>query len=253
VCTALFSYLNAIAIPWRISIFCHHYSRRSSAPGNDFYGRETEAIWFHIPAWWRKFIAINLCLSVFFHFATQITRLIWTDYVSSNDPVDGMLPVNITFILSILFAICAGVAQGKQEKRLMALHPERYPPGLGKAAKDLLGAWRRGEVKLCSWKAIREFRRISKEDRAKFHVASQLERMTTEYIPNIRISKQQDNPQEIPIPSLPAAPSKSEQSAGKTARFADEVPNDATALPDTTATDAVAEVAPAGGGGVGLP
>ena len=117
----------------------------------------------------------------------------------------------------------------------MALHPERYPPGLGKAAKDLLGAWRRGEVKLCSWKAIREFRRISKEDRAKFHVASQLERMTTEYIPNIRISKQQDNPQEIPIPSLPAAPSKSEKSAGKTARFADEVPNDATALPDAFA------------------
>jgi hypothetical protein len=181
VCTALFSYLNGIAIPWRLSILLHHLSRRSSKPGFDFYGRETEAIWFHIPEGKRLKIAIFLNLSVFFHFATQATRFVWTDYIGSNDPAAGMIPVNVTFVLSIVFAICGGVVQGGQEKKLMALNPEKYPPGLGKAAKDVFDAWRRGEIKLCSLKALRELKRISKEDKAKFAVAAQLQKMKTEY------------------------------------------------------------------------
>ena len=227
VCTALFSYLNGIAIPWRVSILCHMYlSKRSSAPGHDFYGRPTDAIWFQIPTWWRKFIASCLFLSVFFHFATQITRLVWTDYIGSNDPGDGMIPVNATFILSIVFAICAGVAQGKQEKKLMKADPEKYPPGLGKAAKDLIGAWKRGELKLCSFKAIREFRRISKEEQAKFHVASQLERMTTEYIPSARqASARQLDPSRTatpaPSPADANAPKPDAKARPRTIQFAE--------------------------------
>lgn len=37
VCTALFSYLNFIVIPWRVSIAAHHLSKRNSAPVRDIF------------------------------------------------------------------------------------------------------------------------------------------------------------------------------------------------------------------------
>ena len=100
--TGLFSYLNGIAIPWRVSILCHHLlSKRSSAPGHDFYGRPTEAIWFHIPQSSRIWIAAFLNLSVFFHFATQATRFVWTDYVTSNI-LPGIIPINVSRAITAL-------------------------------------------------------------------------------------------------------------------------------------------------------
>ena len=69
---------------------------------------------FQIPPRPRAFIAFCLCSSVFFHFATQATRLIWTDYYSSN-VMPGTLPVNVTFGLSIVFGVVAGITQGCQE------------------------------------------------------------------------------------------------------------------------------------------
>jgi len=178
VCTALFSYLNGIAIPWRVSILCHHLSSRSSAPGCDFYGRPTEAIWFHIPQRPRAMIASFLCLSVFFHFATQATRLVWTSYEASNT-MPGTAPVNITFGLSIIFAIAAGITQGGQEKKLQAMDPERYPPGLGHHFKEFYKKWRNREIKLCSLKTIKAFLNHSKEEKAKWVIANELQRMKT--------------------------------------------------------------------------
>ena len=71
--TGLFTYLNTIVTPWRLSILIHHHSRRrSAAVGRDFYDRETAALWFQIPTRSRGVIAWCLCLSVFFHFATQV-------------------------------------------------------------------------------------------------------------------------------------------------------------------------------------
>ena len=106
--TGLFSYLNGIAIPWRVSILCHHLlSKRSSAPGHDFYGRPTEAIWFHIPQSSRIWIAAFLNLSVFFHFATQATRFVWTDYVTSNI-LPGIIPINVSRPVTALpSCVCA--------------------------------------------------------------------------------------------------------------------------------------------------
>jgi len=175
--TALFSYLNGIATPWRVSILMHHLSRRSSAPGFDFYGRPTEAIWFHIPERPRAVIATCLCGSVFFHFATQATRLIWTDYISSN-LMPGLVPVNVTFVLSIVFAIAAGAIQGAQEKKLKKAHPERYPPGIDQHLKEFYQRWKRGEIrKLCSLHTLRELMRESKEAKANHFVASSLKRI----------------------------------------------------------------------------
>ena len=49
--SALFTYVCVIALPWRVANLVHLFSARSERgkPGVDFYGRETEDIWFHIP------------------------------------------------------------------------------------------------------------------------------------------------------------------------------------------------------------
>jgi hypothetical protein len=180
VCTGLFSYLNGISIPWRSSILIHHISGRDSSPGRDFYGRPTEAIWFHIPERPRSWIAIFLCLSVFFHFATQVTRIVWSDYITSND-MPGIIPVNATFLLSIIFAVAAGVLQGHQEKKLMKANPERFPPGISKDIKEFLRKARRGEVRLCSLSAFRDVLRSAREEASMQHVKREATRMEREF------------------------------------------------------------------------
>jgi len=178
VATGLFSYLNGIATPWRVSVLVHHFSSRSSAPTKDFYGRTTEAIWFHIPERPRLFIASCLCLSVFFHFASQATRLTWTTYHSSNT-MPGVVPVNVTFGFSIVFGVAAGIMQGAQEKKLQKANPERYPPGLDSHLTDFIKRWRNGEIRLCSLRTFRELLRQSREEKAKWVIANELQRMKT--------------------------------------------------------------------------
>ena len=57
----LFSYINGLPIPWRLSIAAHLFcSSRPSHEGVDFYGRPTEAIWFHIRRRTRQKIAVGL-------------------------------------------------------------------------------------------------------------------------------------------------------------------------------------------------
>ena len=179
VINAFFSYLNLIVLPWRLSIAMHHCSRRSSAPGCDFYGRPTEAIWFHIPERSRKLIALNLLLSCAFHFATQATRFVYPDYVSSNS-LPGVVPVNVTFVLSIVFAICAAIVQGRAEKRLQTLHPDRFPPGISRQLKEVWRRYRKGEVRLCSRQTLRDLFRAQKEQERRSHIAKEMRRLSEE-------------------------------------------------------------------------
>ena len=75
VMTGLFSYLNLLTCPWRVAIAVHHWDgRRSSAPGLDFYGRPTDALFFWTPSGARSAICALLLLSVGFHFATQVAH-----------------------------------------------------------------------------------------------------------------------------------------------------------------------------------
>ena len=69
--TGLFTYFNVLTLPWRLSILNHMLGSRSDAPGRDFYGRPTEAIWFHIPRKPRAVIISSLIASTLAHTATQ--------------------------------------------------------------------------------------------------------------------------------------------------------------------------------------
>lgn len=144
--TGLFSYLNLLTMPWRLSIAIHHWHpHRSSKPGHDFYGRDTDALWFHTPPRGRSAICALLLLSLLFHYATQACRLVWSDYASSNDFTRGGAPVNITFVLSILCGIAAGVIQGGLEKRIRKAEPGRFPPDPAEALSLAYSKWRAGD------------------------------------------------------------------------------------------------------------
>ena len=71
--TGLFSYLNTLTLPWRLSILLHlsPCAGRSCATGEDFYGRPCEAIWFHIPPAPRRRVTFCLVASTTCHFATR--------------------------------------------------------------------------------------------------------------------------------------------------------------------------------------
>ncbi len=122
--------------------------------GTDFYGRQTDAIWFHIERRPRLIITGLLLAALVMHFSTQTCRIIWHSYYLSNDTL-GTIPTNTTFVGSIVLAIVAGCIQGAQEKKLRAADLEasadnpaarRYPPTVEDALKDLFQRWRAGEL-----------------------------------------------------------------------------------------------------------
>jgi hypothetical protein len=127
--TGLFTYFNVLTLPWRLSILNHMLGSRSDAPGRDFYGRPTEAIWFHIPRRPRVVIISSLIASTLAHAATQTSRVIYPTYELSGT-MPGVLICNGTFVLAMLLGIFAGIVQGMEEKRLRKAQPERYPPNL---------------------------------------------------------------------------------------------------------------------------
>ena len=51
------------------------------------------------------------------HFSTQACRIVWYSYYLSNETI-GTVPVNVTFVGSIVCAIAAGCIQDAQEKKL---------------------------------------------------------------------------------------------------------------------------------------
>jgi len=150
--TGLGTYLNTITLAWRVSIGLHLWaggfcSGRSSEPGEDFYGRPTEAIWFHIPRRPRGQITFCLLASTFFHYMMQVFRLVYYDYEGLTGPAGSVL-VNLPFGLSVVLGIVGGAIQGGAEKKLMKDSPEKWPPGVGELVKDALRAMRKGELTL---------------------------------------------------------------------------------------------------------
>jgi len=146
VLTALFSYFNLLTLPWRLSILFHACGPRSDAPGRDFYGRPTEAIWFHIPRRTRCLIICLLLSSTASHFATQSSRFIYPSYTASNS-MPGVVVCNATFIASMVLGIIAGFVQSTAERQLVKAHPERFPPSLWSHIQDLR---QRGEFSCCA-------------------------------------------------------------------------------------------------------
>ena len=143
----IFSYINFLPIPWRLSILWHVFcSRRKATPGSDLYGRPTMALWFNIGLQQRRVIAVLLNLAYALHFLTLANHCIFWEFCEGQQVV-GALSQNVPFILSLICAIGGGVLQGKAEDRLIKEHPEIYPPRPHTFVYGALKRWVRGEEK----------------------------------------------------------------------------------------------------------
>lgn len=134
VLTGCFTWQKLITTPWRLSIAAHSVCRltqrgsgRPRGPGLDWYGRSTDAMWFSIPLKKRALISVLLLCDLAFHFATQGARLGWSSFQASNE-MPGTLVINLTFGVSIISGISAGIIQGRAQARLQEADPARFPP-----------------------------------------------------------------------------------------------------------------------------
>ena len=143
----IFSYINFLPIPWRLSILHHVFcSRRASQAGVDFYGRPCAALWFNIPRRRRRTIAMLLNAAYLLHFLTLAMHIdYWTYYYSQQ--YYGALAQNLPFVTSIGCAIGGGVMQAKAEDALIKAHPDVYPPRPAHYIGLAVKRWWRGEEK----------------------------------------------------------------------------------------------------------
>ena len=140
----LFSYVNFLPIPWRLSILHHVYcSHRPSEAGVDFYGRPSDALWFNIPKDRRRRIAVGLNMAWIAHFVCLATHMLYSEYIEGQT-FPGILFHNLPFVLSITFQVMAAVSQSKAENVLIAEQPERFPQKAFHIAKHGYRKWRKG-------------------------------------------------------------------------------------------------------------
>jgi len=136
----LFSYINFLPIPWRVSCFHHVYcSRRPNEEGVDFYGRPTDALWFNLSKATRRKISLGLNLAWMCHFAALATHIVWPEYIEGTT-WPHVLYHNLPEVLSLFFQISAASAQYRAEDRLIEEEPERFPP---KPLTLVLSGWRK--------------------------------------------------------------------------------------------------------------
>ena len=140
----IFSYINFLPIPWRISIASHVFTpicfrtrARPCDPGLDFYGRPTEALWFHLEVRTRRWIAFWLNLAWVSHFVCLATQLHYWSYMA-NQTMPGVLATMLPFGMSILAQVVGGCVQSNAETALIKAHPGKFPPRIGDYVK---AAW----------------------------------------------------------------------------------------------------------------
>jgi len=139
----LFTYGVLVTMPWRLANTHHLWcSRRSSQAGCDFYGKPTEAIWFHIPPAHRKGIMALLLLgNTLGQFANQATRIVYFDFeLQATSP--GSIWTQVFFFQNFACAFAGAIYQAVQERRLRLGQSGRFPPGPLEEAKGLYLKWR---------------------------------------------------------------------------------------------------------------
>ena len=155
---SLFSYVNFLPIPWRLTIlgqvFC---SRHPSDAGLDLYGRPTQALYFNIAKSTRRRISVGLNLAWAFHFICVAVHFAYPSYIQGQT-MPGSLLQNSTFALSISCQVWAGLVQSWAEEELIALHPGKYPPRGSKYVLTAWHKWRTGQQHGSLWEVMkREF------------------------------------------------------------------------------------------------
>ena len=130
--TVLFSYINFLPIPWRLAIahhaFCSTRTRQRTV-GVDFYGRDTDALWFQIPRARRRWISALLNVAWIAHFASLAGHLAYPTY-EEGQRWPGAFAQNFPFITSVACQLAAVVAQTRAERHLLgssATMPPMWP------------------------------------------------------------------------------------------------------------------------------
>ena len=117
--------------------------------GVDFYGRPTEALWFHLPVHTRKIVAWCLNIGYVAHYVSLGTHIYYWEYWDTQG-MPGAPAVNIPFIISIVVPIIGAQFQGAAEKTVMKANPKRFPPTfdeyLAKARADYAEDLRTGKA-----------------------------------------------------------------------------------------------------------
>jgi hypothetical protein len=88
--------------------------------GVDFYGRPTEALWFHLPMHTRKIVAWCLNIGYVAHYVSLGTHIYYWEYWDTQG-MPGAPAVNIPFIISIVVPIIGAQFQGGDEGQPEAL------------------------------------------------------------------------------------------------------------------------------------
>jgi len=114
---------------------------RESGVGLDFYGRKTESMWFHIPSKKRAIIASNLFFAVIFQVLNLVFAIYYWDYLSTQTS-PGVILINLPALASIICQVVAASVQTKEEAKLIATQPERFPAPVTKYIKEAVADWR---------------------------------------------------------------------------------------------------------------
>ena len=145
---AILTYVNLLPIPWRVAILidaCGDLIHPDREVGLDFYGRPTEALWFHLPRYDRAKISLLLNCGYAAHIASFVSALYFWEYIETQI-WPGAFAINLPGGLSILSIIAAGVLQGKAEVKLIEAQPQRFPPAASKYFWEAVAEWRSPEV-----------------------------------------------------------------------------------------------------------
>ena len=149
---SLFTWQNGLSFPWRVACLIHLFPcfPRCADPGLDFYGRETESMFFHIPTRHRAGIVAFLIGAVVLQFLQQVFRGMYTTYETSERQQPGQVLIITSFAGSIVCAIVGGIYQFVQLYRLHGEYPERFPPSAAVTSiAHFSHVWKHGGGKGC--------------------------------------------------------------------------------------------------------
>ena len=140
-----FGYVNFLPIPWTLSICVHAYNPHHISRdkiGVDFYGRNSDSLWFHLTNRRRRIIAtLNLVALLFqipdclFHAVVYHTYLeisTWPGNLNTNWPLIGQLSMQIT----------AAMIQSRGEANVRKERPGKFPPTLGQFLSAEYKKWK---------------------------------------------------------------------------------------------------------------
>jgi len=139
-----FGFVNALPLPWTVSIFMHAYYPRKKARGKigvDFYGTRSSSIWFHLPVALRRRVATIALVALLVQIPDCICHGVFWSYLAIQT-WPGNLITNVWLGIQIGCQVAASVLQGRGEDAVRREQTGRFPPTLGAYIREAYRRWR---------------------------------------------------------------------------------------------------------------